>query len=71
MGSLGSMGNKLTVYSVPLYEIRITERNSIPYSKLAKSSLIVVVVCISVIHTTTYIFCSQNSITYRGTEYEN
>lgn len=67
------MGNKLTAYSVPvpLYEIRITERNSIPYSKLAKSSLIVVVVCISVIHTTTYIFCSQNSITYRGTEYEN
>lgn len=70
MGSLRSLGK--SVYSIPdsfpLYVIVFWEKNTLPKSEHYKQCSSIVVVCVSVTHTTTYVFFSQNSNTYRGKE---
>lgn len=70
MGSLRSLDKDSYSFpdSFPIYVIVFRGKNTFPNSEHYKQCSSNVVVCVSVTHTTTYIFFPQNSITYMGKE---
>jgi hypothetical protein len=70
MGSLRKIDNDKYSFpdSFPIYEINLWGKNTFPSNEHYKKCSSIVVVCVSVTHTTTYIFFPQKTITYRGKE---